>query len=151
MAEASTAILHGWHHADTDEAKREILAGCGDLSKTRIRDDHILAGIYMRPAITRGGLLITRGTQREDVYQGKVSLVLAIGPAVFRRRDPDIFIGDWIVAPPRACEPVSIRGPGAKIAADRAESGWLSEEGWPCCWVFEKDIFMVVERPEWIV
>jgi hypothetical protein len=152
MASANTAVLHGWHHVDDAEAKIEIAEACGDLSGVRIRDDQILTAVYMRPAkYGKSGLLTVRETQREDVYQGKVSLVLKVGPSAFKGRNQDINVGDWIVSPVRLCEQISIRCPGSKIREDRAESGWLKNEGWPARVLFEKDILMVIERPEWIV
>lgn len=63
----------------------------------------VLIGIYVRPDKTAGGIYISDRQRTEDVYQGKVGLVLKKGPLAFTDdanhhfggRIPDV--GDWVV------------------------------------------------------
>lgn len=63
----------------------------------------VLIGIYVRPKKTSGGIYIPDNTQGEDIYQGKVGLVLKLGPLAFSEdeshkwggRTPQV--GDWVL------------------------------------------------------
>jgi hypothetical protein len=62
----------------------------------------LLLGIYVRPTQLKSGLHISQRTQSEDVYQGKVALVLKMGPLAFKEDDKHRFggrtpkEGDWV-------------------------------------------------------
>ncbi len=63
----------------------------------------VLVAIYRRPEKTKGGIIVTSGNLDEDLYQGKVGLVIKIGPyppdeddlKYFNGKPPQI--GDWVV------------------------------------------------------
>lgn len=63
----------------------------------------ILMAIYQRPEKTKGGIILTDKTKGEDIYQGKIGLVLKVGPLVAEDKITDWFggkppkPGDWIV------------------------------------------------------
>lgn len=67
----------------------------------------ILMAIYRRPEKTKGGIILTDNVQGEDLYQGKIGLVLKVGPLVADPSDPKSLRewfgskipkpGDWIV------------------------------------------------------
>lgn len=65
----------------------------------------LLLAIYCRPEKTSGGIILTDNAQGEDLYQGKVGLVLKVGPLVHERnKDLDLWFagelpapGDWVV------------------------------------------------------
>ena|ERR1700761_3684094 len=89
--------------------KRDILAKIGDVSEFEIARDEILLAIYQRPATTSGGIVLPNQNLKEDIYQGKVGLVLRIGEhCQFERVDPytnkktgiPISIHDWVVVRP---------------------------------------------------
>lgn len=73
-----------------------------------------LVGIYIRPDKTKGGIYLTDRIRDEDIYQGKVGLVLKLGPTAFvdddrRNFHPDSVpeVGDWVLYGAnegRACE-----------------------------------------------
>jgi co-chaperonin GroES (HSP10) len=63
----------------------------------------VMVAVYKRPARTAGGIILTDKTKDEDDYQGKVGLVLKLGPIAFeddathRFGDAVPKPGDWIV------------------------------------------------------
>ena len=65
--------------------------------------DEVLCAIYVRPEKTSGGLVISHHSQEEDVYQGKVGLVLAMGPLAFKEDADHNWggvipkVGDWVL------------------------------------------------------
>lgn len=88
------------------DPKREILDKLGDLSHVEIAQNEVLLAIYVRPEKTAGGIIVTQKTRKEDVYQGKVGLVVKIGSGcVFKREDAysgekfdlPIALHDWVV------------------------------------------------------
>ena len=87
------------HEVDPKEA---LLAALGDLSHIRLFSAQVLLAIYERPQKTKGGLFLPDNIRREDIYQGKVGLVVAKGPAAFKDDDrtqfhgQDVQIGEWV-------------------------------------------------------
>lgn len=64
----------------------------------------ILVATYMLPEKTSGGIILSDyGTKNENEYQGRVGLVLGLGPLVNSKEIDEFFggrlpeIGDWIV------------------------------------------------------
>lgn len=63
----------------------------------------MLVAIYVRPNKTASGLYLSDRTVQEDVYQGKVGLILKMGPLAFKDDATHSFgtvrpkVGDWIV------------------------------------------------------
>ncbi len=63
----------------------------------------VLLAIYQRPEKTAGGIYMGDNARGEDLYQGKVGLVLKVGPLVsgpdldkwFAGKFPKV--GDWVV------------------------------------------------------
>lgn len=89
-----------------DHDKADILNDVGDISQVEVMHNYVLAGIWVRPNKTKGGILLTDNTLKEDIYQGKTALVLKKGPTAFMD-GPDgdfmgqnVEIGDWIVLRP---------------------------------------------------
>lgn len=64
--------------------------------------NEIIIVTYERPAKTKGGIILADNTRREDRYQGKLGLLVKMGPLAFQ--DSDDFkwgdrkpkIGDWV-------------------------------------------------------
>lgn len=82
----------------------EILASLnGAVEKYQPFHNQILVGILIRPEKTAAGLILPDSVRQEDVYQGKVGLVLAKGPSAFvndARNDfhwQNVEVGDWVV------------------------------------------------------
>ncbi len=83
----------------------ELLERVGNIDNFEIFRNQVLVGVFIRPNVTAGGIHLTDATLDEDKYQGKVGLVLKMGPLAFvpeddldRRFDGmDIKIHDWVV------------------------------------------------------
>lgn len=61
-----------------------------------------LVAIYIRPSMTKGGIHLAGVTKDEDVYQGKVGLVIKTGPLAFVEDESHSWpvkpkVGDWVV------------------------------------------------------
>lgn len=65
---------------------------------------HVLALQYVRGEASKGGILFSDQTKKEDVYQGRVGLVLALGEDAYKgdkfSSGPWCKPGDWIIWPP---------------------------------------------------
>jgi len=94
----AVAMLH-----DVDP-KQAVLDKVGALDGVEIFGNDILVAIYKRPEKTRSGIILADSTRGEDVHQGKVGLVLKIGPTAFvddeGNKFRDIDAGDWVVFRP---------------------------------------------------
>lgn len=76
----------------------------GDISEIEVFGNDVLVAIYKRPTKTKSGIILTDNTLGEDVHQGKVGLVLKMGPTAYLDEDGnkfrDIKEGDWVVFRP---------------------------------------------------
>ena len=85
---------------DEDPATK-ILRELGNIDHIEVFNDRVLVAIYERPEKTKGGLLLTTQTRKEDQFQGKVCLVLKVGPMVnigdkHNLRGGALQPGDWL-------------------------------------------------------
>lgn len=91
------------------DPKQDMWKKVGDLKWLKIRTNQILVAVYERPKQAQYGTLkleLADNTREEDRYQGKVGLVLKMGPLAFVD-DPVNGVtfldedkckpGDWIV------------------------------------------------------
>lgn len=69
------------------DPRQDIFDFIGDLSGHEVIGDRVLVAIYMRPEKTQGGIIRPDANKLEDVYQGKVGLVLKWGPDAFRNEE----------------------------------------------------------------
>lgn len=89
----------------------------------------ILVVAYRRPAVTAGGIHRIDSTQEEDIWQGKVGLVVKTGPSVFKDRDDVDFGGqtinenDWIILTPQTGRLLEIGGVKCRVLSDRVVLG----------------------------
>jgi co-chaperonin GroES (HSP10) len=82
------------------DPRQAILDFVGDLDDFEVIGDRVLVGIYMRPEKTSGGIIRPDINKVEDVWQGKVGLVLKWGPDAFRDEDGELYeqrveVGEW--------------------------------------------------------
>jgi len=93
----------------TYDAKDEILKRLGDVAGFEIAQNELLLAIYQRPEFTPGGIIQVPKTLKEDIYQGKVGLVVKIGVHCrFNHTDPytgvttglPVGLHDWVVTRP---------------------------------------------------
>lgn len=86
----------------TEDPAEEIRKAVGDLSDFELFGNQVLLGIYKRPEKTKSGLYLADTTRKEDEYQGKAGLVLALGPSAFVSdahydfRGQSVKVGDWV-------------------------------------------------------
>lgn len=90
---------------DTDP-REDLLAKVGGLVDHVVPlGSNVMVAIYERPAKTKFGILLPEnvGARKEDEHQGKVGLVLRLGPIAFKEDERHSFgallpkHGDWIV------------------------------------------------------
>ena len=94
--------LHDMDHTGgaPDQA---IRAAVGDISGIELTGVQVLVGTYIRPKKTGGGIILTDKYRDEDLYQGKVGLVLKVAPGAFEDGSDAKFYGfkakvdDWVV------------------------------------------------------
>jgi co-chaperonin GroES (HSP10) len=98
------------------DPKAFLLEGLGDISDVELFHNNLIVAIYRRPEKTAGGIILTDKHRDEDVYQGKIGMVVKLGPNAFKGDDawnwPDIKEGDWVVFRPSDGWSMSIRGKG---------------------------------------
>lgn len=72
------------------------------IANIKVMGARVLVGTYVRPEKTAGGIILTDKSRDEDKYQGKVGLVLKMGPLAFTEDDTHKFpdkpkVGDWVL------------------------------------------------------
>ena len=89
------------HEKDPREV---ILDRAGNLEGVEVFGNDMLVAIYKRPEKTKTGIILVDDTRGEDVHQGKVGLILKMGPTCFLDDEGskfrDIQEGDWVVFRP---------------------------------------------------
>lgn len=60
-----------------------LLRAMGDFSHLRVAAQQVLVVQYIRPEITKGGIIRVDKALAEDRFQGKVGLVLMVGALAF--------------------------------------------------------------------
>lgn len=92
----TTAMLH------EVDPRTDLLNKIGDISHIKVLFNQVVVATYIRPEMTKGGLILPGSVQNEDKYQGKVGLVIARGPQAFVDDDRQKFdgqnveLGDWV-------------------------------------------------------
>lgn len=170
MSMMTNAMIHlRWHHDDPNEARQEILKALGDISWIRLVGSQVLLASYMRPVKTRGGFISGTQEQGEDIFQGTVGMVVAIGPQAWRATttveetereipgDEERFggrlprLGDWIYCRPQDTVMCAVKGPGSQMDIYEDGKPCRQFEGWPCKLVYSRDIYAIVELPHAIL
>lgn len=163
------AVLHNYHHADYDIAKDHMRRQLGQLD-IELFGRQVMVGIYIPPLVGGTSVLqISSKMQAENVYQGKIVMVLKTGPGAFGRLDDESYrismygseegvpkVGDWLMVNAVAGEPTSFCGPGAETVMGEDRRGdpqkvydWNS--GWPCRIIMDDAFIGIVTNPHNIV
>ncbi len=88
------------------DPKKAIFKAVGDLADYDLFHNLVLVATFIQSEKTKGGIYLPDRSLSEDRYQGKVGLVLKIGPGAFK---DDAIIkfygvtvkrGDWVVYRP---------------------------------------------------
>ncbi len=90
----------------------------------------LLIAVYTRPEKTKGGIILTQNAQGEDHWQGKVGLVLKVGPLVNESLDEWFYgalpkPGDWVVVRVGDTYAFDIHGPKDKVRCRLVEAKQL--------------------------
>lgn len=122
----------------SDDPKAEILKHVGNLSGIDIMYNMVLLAAYIRPNVTKGGIIRPDQNQEEDLWQGKAGLVLKLGKDAFEDDNDTSFngqradIGEWVVFKVGDAWQIQIRE-------------------WPCRLVRDSSIKMKVNDPSIIL
>lgn len=82
--------------------KQAILDAIGKHD-THVFHSKVLVATYVRPSVTKGGIILIDNTIEEDRYQGTIFLVLAMGKGAFKDDNiakfngDKIKVGDWVM------------------------------------------------------
>lgn len=87
------------------DPKQELLDRVGRLDDVFIGGQDVLVAVYTGAEKTAGGIILPGTTKDEGKYQGKVGLVLKVGPMAYAEgaESHDWFggnepkVGDWVV------------------------------------------------------
>ncbi len=85
------------------DPRMAIIKAVGDLTDQKVFSDMVLVGTYIRNEKTSGGIIMPKDTVAEDIWQGKVGLVLKAGPLAYAEWETDeergkaAQIGTWVV------------------------------------------------------
>jgi co-chaperonin GroES (HSP10) len=116
------------------DVKGEILKHVGDLSGIEVMYNRLLVAFYVKPGVTKGGIILADQTKEEDIWQGKCGLVIKWGKDAFQD-DADmkfngqrVAIGEWAVF--------------------KLGDGWrVQVRDWPCCVIRDSSVQMKVSDP----
>ena len=78
-----------------------LLDTVGDLDGLELFNNQVLCAVYERPKVTAGGIHLTDNYRDEDRTQGKVALIVKMGPQAFkddtgRWKFADVKLHDWV-------------------------------------------------------
>lgn len=121
--------------AQSTDPKKDILKTVGDLSGVEVMANYVLIGTYIRPEKTTGGIIRPTTNVQEDVWQGKVGLVLKWGIRAYENDDDFQFLDEDKVKP----------GEWAVFMVGDARA--ISINGYPCRLVRDSNINMRVKDP----
>ena len=79
------------------DPRTEIIEKFGKvLDGFEILNNEVLIATYLRPETTKGGIILTPKVLGEEVFQGKVGLVVKVGPSCDFPTVP-IALHDWVM------------------------------------------------------
>ena len=104
----------------------EIFKKVGDLSGLEVMYNMVLLACYVKPERTRGGIILTDQSKEEDIWQGKVGMVLKLGRDAFQDDDDVSFngqsaaVGEWVVFKVGDAWQIQIRDWPCRLVRDSA-------------------------------
>ena len=111
------------------DPKQELFDKLGDLSDVEVFNNQIILATYVRPEKTKGGIIVTDNFRSEDLYQGKIGLLVAKGHSAFQEETGEWFgdstfdLGDWLVFRPSDGWNITIHGVPCRILSDTQVKG----------------------------
>ena len=135
----AVAMLH------EEDPREAILKRVGDLGGVEIYGGDMLVATYKRPEKTKSGIILTDSVRGEDVHQGKVGLVVKMGPTCYIAADGtkfrDIKVGDWVVFRP---------SDGWRVTLNTLQHTVSRDDTVDCRIIGDHCIRMTVENPDLI-
>lgn len=117
--------------------KLEIIKLIGDLSTVDIKFNMVLLATYFRPERTAGGIIRPDENKSEDEWQGKVGLVMKLGPKAYVDDDETAFEGEKVQT--------------GEWAVYKIGDTWsLNINGYPCRMIRDSSIKMTVKDPNMV-
>lgn len=120
------------------DPKAEMLKHIGDLSGVDVMYNMVLLAAHTRPSVTKGGIIRPDENLEEDIWQGKVGMVVKLGPDAFQDDDDTSFngqkaeVGEWVVF--------------------KTGDAWqLTIRDWPCRLVRDSSIKMKIADPSIVI
>lgn len=123
----SVGVSPSMHAMQHDEKPEDTIhKAVGDISGIELFGVNVLVGTYIRPQKTKGGLYLTDKVRDEDLYQGKVGLVLKVADGAFLDGDnadtkfhgKRCKAGDWIFYSVQDGWSLSINGHHCRMLED---------------------------------
>ena len=120
------------------DPKAKLLEQLGDTSNIEIFNNQILCAVYVRPQKTKSGIYLSDKTIDEDRFQGKVGLLIGMGPAAFQDDSGEWFnnatfkMHDWLVFRPSDGWSITVNGVLCRMMADTLVKARISspDEVW---------------------
>ncbi len=123
--------------SNSKDPKKDILKLMGDISGVNVKWNMVLVATYIRPSKTAGGIIRPDVNVAEDEWQGKVGLVIKVGPLAYLDDEDTQFHG----------EKVSV-GEWAVYNVSDARS--VNINGYPCRMIRDSSIKMTVADPNMV-
>jgi len=88
-------------YAHDIDPRQKLLDAIGDVAGVELFHTQVLCAIYIAPETTKGGIIRPPSNVDEDKYQGKVGLIVKLGPEAFAKDSKwqwpdDLGLGDWV-------------------------------------------------------
>lgn len=117
-----------------EEYKETVFNILGDLDEIEVMYNAVLVAAYIRPEVTKGGIIRPEDNVSEDVWQGKAGLVLKVGKSAFKDDDYNHFDGQKVA-------------PGDWCAFFVGDTKLLNIKDVPCRLVEDSNIKLKLKNP----
>ena len=121
--------------SNSKDPKKDILRLIGSLDGVEVKWNMILVATYIRPSKTAGGIIRPEMNVAEDEWQGKVGLVLKLGPMAYVDDEETQFngesvkVGEWAVYKVGDAWSVNINGYPCRIVRDSSIKMTVTDPG----------------------
>jgi co-chaperonin GroES (HSP10) len=98
------------------DPKKAIIEAVGDLTNVKVQKDLVLVGTFIRNEMTSGGIIRPLDNVKEDEHQGKVGLVLKVGPVAYADWEDEATAGNdailhtWVIYQGTHSWPIQLNG-----------------------------------------
>jgi co-chaperonin GroES (HSP10) len=106
------------------DPKKNLLEEIGSVNDLEIFNNQILCAVYIRPEKTKSGIYLTDKAREEDKFQGKVGLIVKMGPEAFADGSGEWFsnntfsVNDWVLFRPSDGWSITVNGVLCRILDD---------------------------------